>query len=70
MIAQERNQPALSSKLKESIQDAPAVAATIDVVAQGDDCVILIQLSRVNHGVQGGQAAVDVADRYSALCHV
>ena len=40
MVAQDRNQPALTGKLDQTIQHSPAVGAAVDVIAQRHDQVV------------------------------
>jgi hypothetical protein len=69
MVPQQRDQAAMASEGDESIQNATAVWASVDVVAQGDQRIFGAGLDGSEQGSQGGQAAVDVADGYRAARH-
>jgi hypothetical protein len=69
VIAQQRDELAAPFHLNQSIQHARAVGSTVDVVAQGNEYVHRPRTDRLDQGVQGQGAAVDVADRNGADRH-
>src|SRR5262249_54860181 len=69
VVPQERDQTATAGKGDESVQDTPAVRSSVDVITQSDQRILRAGPHGIGQGSQGGQAAVDVADRYRAARH-
>src|SRR5271157_5877810 len=63
VVAQDRNQPALTGKGDQSFQDTPAVRTAVNVIAERDDDVVRLGIDRVQNRIQGQEAAVNVTNR-------
>src|SRR5271166_7156591 len=63
VVAQDRNQAALTGKRDQPFQDTPAVRTAVNVIAKRDDDVVGLGIDRAQNRIQGQEAAVNVANR-------
>ena len=63
VVAQDRNQAALTGKRDQPFQDTPAVRTAVNVIAQRDDDVVGLGIDHAQNRIQGQEAAVNVANR-------
>jgi hypothetical protein len=69
VVSQDRHKAASVGQDDQLIENALAVDATINVIAQRDDRVVRLRIDGLDECGQGGRAAVDVANGYFSSGH-